>query len=270
MKPLLLAILVSLATTLNAQNPKTSLLFKKGARLEYKSYFPKPGSFSRKNLMEVTRLIYTVQDVRDSNNIKYSYITKKGINPNDEQLTYEKKYVITSDGKSISVPIDFYGIDTVFFSNVYPLVKKDKGISQSSVFDGACTYNFPTDFKQDKFQVTGNSVKLINKVRDYETTFSGPDGIHSGTPQTSARIIENTRELDMTVKKYDTKGEQSMDTEAGTYECNKIIITTELSLRRGIEFTTTHYYNAEVGLVKLEAQQSKSAISYMELVRVKK
>jgi hypothetical protein len=269
MKPLIIVIFLSLGITLNAQN-NTSILFKKGAELEYKSYDLKTGTFSKNKYFEITRLIYTVQDVRDSNNIKYSYITKKGINPNDEKLTYEKKYVITSDGKNISIPIDFYGIDTIYFSNRYPTVTRDKGIASSNVFVGKCIYNFPTNFTKDKFDVIGTSVTLNNKIRDYETPSSGPGGIQGPIGETTTRIVEHNREMDMTIKKFDTKGVENMSTTGGTYECNTIAIVTDLGLRKGLALNTTLYYNTEVGLVKSETQVSKYMVGYTELVRVKK
>ncbi|MBV4357180.1 TapB family protein [Pinibacter aurantiacus] len=266
MKTLITVIILSLGITLNAQDNSKSILFKKGAELEYRTYDLKPGALSKKDFFEITRLIFKVLDVRDSNNIKYSYISKKGINPNNAKQTYEKKYVITCDGNKISIPLDFYTPDTVYFSNVYPTVTKDKGIQFSVNYIGASFYKFPTDFKKNKFLIEGDAVTVSNTVRDFETAFT-----QDGTPKTTARIIEFNRDANLIIKKCETKGEENITTERGDYESSKIVIAAELEVsKRRLPTTWTLFYNPEVGLVKFEAEQSKRMLSYTELVRVKK
>jgi len=274
MKLFLFLSFLFLRIIINAQSCDSSILFKKGAELEYKTYAPKGGLFSKGNFFEITKLTFTVQDVKDSNNVKYSFITKRGINPNDDKLSYEKKYILTCDGSKILIPIDFYSADTIYFSNVYPKVSKDKGIYSATIYKGTCIYNFPTDFEKNKFGITGTNITMNMKIRDYEMAFTqqnGSNGIQKGGPENTGRIVENTFSLDMTVKKYETKGKENISTPAGTYECKKIILTTESEMfGRGINTVSTLYYNTEVGFIKSETIQSKNKSGYTELVRVKK
>ncbi len=105
MRYFFILLLSLLAITATAQDCDKSPLFKKGAMLEYKTFSPKAGPFTGGKFFEITRQTFVVDDVKDSNNIKYSYITKTGVNPVNEQLRYEKKYIITCDGNKISIPL---------------------------------------------------------------------------------------------------------------------------------------------------------------------
>ena len=273
MKTLFIWNFLSLSIALNAQDCNTSLLFKKGAELEYKTYAPKGGLFSKGDFFEITKLTFTVQDVKDSNNIKYSFITKTGVNPNDAKLKYEKNYVITCDGSKILIPLDFYGADTVYFSNMYSKVTKDKGIYSSTIYKGKCIYNFPIDFEKSRFETTGSKIVMNMKIRDYEmglTQQNGARGIQNTGLENTGRIVENTYSIDMNIKKHETKGKEKISTASGTYECYKIILTTDSEMfGREINTNSILYYNTEVGFVKSETQQSKSKSGYTELVRVK-
>lgn len=259
---------------INAQDCNTSVLFKKGTELEYKTYAPKGGLFSKGDFFEITKLIFIVQDVKDSNNVKYSFITKMGINPNDDKLKYQKNYIIPCDGNKIQIPIDFYGVDTIYFSNVYSKVTKDKGIYSSAVYKGKCIYNFPTDFDKNKFETSGNQVTMNMKIRDYEMAFTqqnGSRGIQNAGPENTGRIVENTLSMDMTIKKNETKGKEKISTSSGVYDCYKIVITTDAEvLGRGLNTNTILYYDTEVGFVKSESQQSKNKSGYTEIVRIKR
>jgi len=179
--------------TPNAQDCTTSLLFKKGAELEYKTYAPKGGLFSKGAFFEITKLTFIVQNVKDSNNIKYSFITKIGVNPNDDKLICEKNYVITCDGSKILIPIDFYGVDTVYFSNIYPKVTRDKGIYSSTNYKGKCIYSFPTDFEKNKFEIIGSQIVMDIKIRDYEmgrTQQNGSRGIKTLDLKSLAELLK--------------------------------------------------------------------------------
>lgn len=266
MKFLFSLFFLSLSIVLNAQDCNTSLLFKKGTEIEYKTYSPKGGLLSKDEFFEITKLIFIVEDVRDSIGAKYSFVTKIGINPNDEKIKYQKNYVIHCDGTKIKIPMDFYSVDTVYFSNVYPKTTREKGIYSSVTYKGSDAYVFPTDFEKYKFETTGNQISVNTKIRDYEMRFD-----QHGTPEKTARIVENTFPMDMNIKKKDYKGKEKISTPGGTFECYKIVIAAESEvLGRRLNTDMLLYYNAEVGLVKYEAQQSKFKSGYTELVSVKK
>lgn len=260
--------------SLSAQDCASSLLFTKGAELEYKTYAPKGGLFGGGDFFEITRLSFTVQDVKDSNNIKYSYISKKGVNPNDPELAYEKKYVISCDGSRVSLPADFYNTDSVFFSNIYPKVKKDKGIYSSTLVKGKCIYHYPVNFETGKFEVGGKEFTMDVKVRDYEmatTLQSGNGGIRPGGQEFSGRITENTYSMDVAIKKWEVKGKEEINTPAGRFTCYKILLTAENEIfGRGVGAGYVLYYSTEAGFVKSETQQAKNKTGYAELVRIKK
>ena len=259
---------------INGQDCATSLLFKKGAELEYKTFAPAGGLFSKGDFFEITRLTFAVLDVKDSNNVRYSFIIKTGVNPKDDKQRYQKNYVISCDGNKISIPFDFYTADTVYFSNVYPKVTRDKGIYSSTAYRGKCIYNFPVDFEKNKFEMTGSPVLMNMKVRDYEMGFTqqnGSGGIRSAGPENTGRIVENTYDIDISIKKSETKGKETVTVAGGTYECFKIVLTTDGEMfGRKINTNSVLFYNPEVGFVKSESQQAKSKSGYTELVRIKK
>jgi len=75
----------------------------------------------------------------------------------------------------------------------------------------------------------------------------------------------------MNIKKYETKEKEKTASASGTYECYKIVFTTDSEIfGRGINSNLILYYNTEVGFVRSETQRSKSKTGYMELIRVKK
>jgi hypothetical protein len=271
MKPLIILFLSVNSVFAFGQDCTTSLLFRKGTTLEYKTSAPKGGLFSRGGFFEMTRLMFIVNDVKDSNNISYSYVTKVGVNPNDEQSKYEKKYIIACDGINVSIPVDFYGIDTVYFSNMYPKVKKDKGIYSSTVVKGKSLYLFPVNFEKNKFEINGDRLTMNTKIRDYEMARMQVAGAPNTGMEFSGRITEDTYSMETSVKKYEVKGKEKITTPAGTFDCYKIVVSTDMeAFGRGINNNSIIYYHPEAGYVKSETQQAKIKGGYVELVSIKK
>jgi hypothetical protein len=239
--------------------------------MEYATYAPKGGLFARGDFFEITKLKFVVNEVKDSNNQKFSYITKTGTNPNDEAVKYTKQYVIVCDGKSISLPFDFYTVDTVFFSNMHPKASKDKGIYSSVVIKGKSLYKFPLDFSKEKFKVEGTNIMMDMRIRDYEMAKTVQPGKANTNMEFSGRIVEDPYEIDFTIEKFENKGVEKITTPAGTYDCQKLVLKTDMSMfGRGISAGAILYYNTEVGFVKSESQQAKAKVGYVELVSVKK
>jgi hypothetical protein len=262
---------ISLVTS--AQDCSTSLLFKKGSELEYKSYAPKAGIFGGNKFFEMTRLLFTVDDVKDSNHVTYSYITKKGVAANNEKDAYTKKYVLSCDGSIVTVPFDFYSSDTSYLCDIYPKVQ-NKGYYAATTYKGKSFYHFPVNFEKDKFELTGNKLTMDMTIRDYEsdnTNMIGGTEFGTKGPSASAKIAESKFSMDISIKKTETKGKEKITTPAGTYECYKLLLTMDASMfGRGVDMVSAMYYDPGVGFIKSETQQSKNKTGYTELVRVKK
>jgi hypothetical protein len=272
MKTAFAFLLSLLFISLQAQDCSTSLLFKKGAVLTYKNYIATGGMF-KLDYTEMTRLVYTVTEVKDSGNNHYSYITKTGINPKNESQRYEKNYVVMCTESQLFIPADFYITDTIYFSNRYP-DSKDKGFYATTSIKGNLKYQFPTDVEKGKFQLSSNQMITAIKSRDYDYTPETPGaGGRTMGGYRSGRIIENSLEIEVEIKKLDATGNETIKTDAGTYKCRKIQVDGEvknMKVNSGLSGSNSSmYYNPIVGLVRSESGYKKKIFSYMELAGVK-
>src|SRR5262245_57491984 len=118
MKILLLLILTALCMHTHAQNCTNNALMKKGTQLEYEFWGPKPTAFNVKDA-KLSKIIFEVQQVTDSNGSSYSTILKKGIGANNKKDTYQRTIVLECDSKNIRFPFDFYTVDTFFTSDYF-------------------------------------------------------------------------------------------------------------------------------------------------------
>jgi hypothetical protein len=270
MKSILFYFLSFISITAEAQDCSISLLFKKGTELEYKTYAPKAGLMTRDKFFEMTRLIFTVDAVKDSNNFTYSYITKKGIAANNEKDTYTKKYILVCDGSKITIPFDFYSADTNYLCDIYPKVL-NKGYYSANVYKGKSMYNFPINFEKDKFELTGNKLTMDMTIRDYAVDYQiGGKDFDTRGPSSSARMEENKLSMDISIKKTETKGKEKINTKGGSFEPYKLLLTMDAAmLGRGVDMVFVLYYDPAIGFIKSETQQSRNKAGYTELVRVK-
>lgn len=255
---------------LNAQDCNSSLLFKKGTVLTYKNFQATGGMF-KLDYTEITRLVYTVTEVKDSGSSHYSYITKTGINTQNESQRYERKYVIVCDGTSIAIPADFYIMDTVYFSNRYP-DNKDKGYYSVSNLKGDLKYQFPVDTEKGKLSTSSNKLTTAMKMRDYDFTpeFQGAGGRTMGGYR-SGRIVENNFDMETVLEKFEIVGTETIKTAAGSYACKKISVSgkTNLPVASGAGGSAYFYYSPTVGMVRTEAGYKKKIFTYMELSEAK-
>jgi hypothetical protein len=268
-----------------AQNCDTSLLFKKGAQLEYRTYLPKTGLFSSKpDVFEVTRLTFIVDEVKDSNNMVYSYITKKGVAASGDRDGYEKKYVISCNDGRISVPVDFYSTDTIYLSDIYPNLRKKKFYSatnnQETVY-----YIFPVNPDKNKFELSAKKLTSDIVIRDFgwEQRDSRGNVVFSGGHwELSAQITETKYSLASVLENPLAEGKTKIRVPPGSFDCDKYQMKIKSTFiyparyrnngpgpdlnGKTIESTGVFYFNPKIGLVKTENSQG----GYTELIRIKK
>lgn len=266
MKTAFIVLFTLISLSIFAQDCNTSLLFKKGAELSYKTY-QGLGGFLKLEYTETTQLTFSVRDVKDSNNIKYSYITKTGTNPKSPNQKYEKNYILTCDGNKISIPAGFYIVDTVYMSNVFT-GSKDKGFFSTSTFNETYQYTFPLNFDKTSLEPPFAKSNVVAKMRSYDRT---PEGVSGGN--FTGHISESTITVEATIEKYEADGTEMITVPAGNYKCNKIVTTLETTssmVKRTTNSTSNIYYSQEAGIVKTEERYGKKVMSYTELNMVKK
>jgi len=234
------------------------ILFTKGAELEYKTTSVRPTGAFKLELYEVTRIILTVTDVKDSNNITYSYITKKGKGIEDpESDNYEKNYVVTREAGTVSIPHDLFFIDTSYLKDKYPKYKKAKGYQAIAKTSGKCTLLM--NFEKGIFKYTPEVFKVDFVVRDHTSNPSVPDFSES-----KYSIIYSTKQMKV-------EGKTEVKTEAGSFECYKMIIPGKAEMvGLKLEFASVFYFHPQFGFIKTEQTDGKSLSGSIELVRLKK
>lgn len=250
----------------------TEILFTKGAELEYRTYTSKPKGF-KLELYETTNITLIVTDVKDSNNITYSYITKKGSGiTNPEKDHYETKFVIArSSAGEITLPVNLYMIDTSYLSDKYSNKKKIKGYyAVAKPKETSDVHIFSVDLEKGKFSYSPKTITINFVVRDFmrSGTFTpGPKGGYD----LSTTIEETKYSVTSTTNWYKIEGKTKVTTSAGSFDCYKITSNTESMVGKlRIESTSTVYYHPEIGYIKTEQADAKVQTGYIELVRVKK
>lgn len=280
--------------TLIAQSCDTSLLFKKGTELEYRSYLPKTKLFSKKSdLFEITRMTFFIDDVKDSNSTVYSYVTKKGIAANNENDKYEKKYVITCKDGRISVPADFYSIDTIYLRDIYPKLYRDPQVRKRKFYMATTnkeqvSYFFPLNANKDKFEFSTDKMTMDVVRRDFgweqrdsqgRLVFPGQSGGHY---ELSNSIDETKYALNVELQDPRIEGNEMIRVPGGSFNASKISLKMRIKISypkdyrhdspeprldgKAIEAIHIFYFDPRVGLVKTENPQG----GYTELVKIKK
>lgn len=277
-----------------AQRCDTSLLFKKGAEFEYRSYLPKTKLLSKKSdHFEITRITYFIDDVKDSNSTVYSYVTKKGVAANNENNYYEKKYVISCKDGRVAVPADFYSIDTIYLIDIYPKLDRDRSIRKNKFYMGTTnkeqvTYFFPLSANKNKFEASSGKLNTDVIKRDFgwerrdnqgRLVFPGQPGGHY---QLSNSIDETKYSLSAELADLRIEGNETIKVSAGSFNSGKIFLKMKIKLSypknfrhnspepnldgKTVETIQIFYFDPQVGLVKAESPQG----GYTELVRTKK
>ena len=284
MKVIVLGASLSFICTCILAQTGTELLFTKGAELEYKTFTSRPKGF-KLELYETTRITLIVTDVIDTNNITYSYITKKGTGiSNPEKDHYEKKLVLTRTSDNvIKLPVNLYTIDTSYLSDKYHEKKKMKGLHAVASLKGNDTYTFSVDLEKGKFNYSPQTIVTDLVVRDFvmqtknnpnydiRDVAAGKQGYTTSPFNTSTDLVETKYSITSTAKEYKVAGKTKITTPAGSFDCYKIVTRTELKIeKRTIEPITVIYYHPEIGFIKWEQEDSNVKTGYLELVRVKR
>jgi hypothetical protein len=116
--------IVSLAQTSDPQ-PLATTFFTKGQEWEYANFEPKLGMFGKRDgYFEITRFVYKVTGVTDSNGVAISNITKTGTAANDD-FSWQRNFTVRADHAILSLPVDYYLMDTI-----YTAMHTGNGISQ--------------------------------------------------------------------------------------------------------------------------------------------
>jgi len=257
-----------------------TILFTKGAELEYQTFSSRPKGFGKLELYEITRIILTVTDVKDSNGVKYAYITKTGkAIERPEQNRYEKKYVVKQENNKLKIPKDLFSVDTVFLSDRYPELKKGSG------------YHAVTKMKDNNYMVldldstasgifsyssASEEIEVISRefvVEGQQSKRQPGDQIYYG-----GTLRTNDYTIHISSIEVKNEGKTSFRVRAGSFKCYKISTTSKMKIKgAGLlaslmkpETTAVVYYSPEVGILKTEDTNGKNQTSYMEVVRVKK
>ena len=284
MKTLLFVLSFSFICTAMQAQTGTEILFTKGAELEYKTYSSRPKGF-KFELYETTRITLIVSDVIDSNNVTYSYITKKGTGiSNPEKDHYEKKLVLTRTSDNvITLPVNLYTIDTSYLADKYHDKKKMKGIHAVASPKGNDTYTLSVDLEKGKFNYSPQTIVTDLVVRDFvmqtknnpnydiRDVAAGKQGYTTSPFNTSTDLVENRYSMTSTAKEYKVGGKTKITTPAGSFDCYKIATRTEVKIeKRTIEPSSVIYYHPEIGFIKWAQEDENIKTGGLELVRLKR
>jgi hypothetical protein len=154
---------------------------------------------------EATRITFIVTDVKDSNNTKWSYITKKGTGISDPPKDhYEKKVIISRENGKITMPVAFYFIDTSYLADKFPPGnKKSKGANVITKAEGNSV-------------ISGNLEKgeYLSSPKTFTTSFKIRD--LSMDPNSPSVVTETGYSMTSTTKEYKVIGKATITTPAGT------------------------------------------------------
>ncbi len=266
----MLTLLLTLsACAATAQHCDNSLLFKPGVVLTFKTYQTYMTS-PKVKYHETTRLIVKVEAVKDSNSKRYSYITKTGVNPQNESLRYEKKYIIACDGQSFTIPIDLYFAEQVYFSNHYennsPAALSDTGLYASYTFNNTVALRFPVSSSSLPVQLKGDRLDGQLYRRYYEETQKA--GEVGG--EITDRKITSTAAASFVYSDLRLGNRLSYEVPAGSFNCQLMSLAQTIELgKASFKQEQKVYYNHRLGIVRSEHYVNTTLYTmFTELVSV--
>jgi hypothetical protein len=251
----LLCLLCSIPYGIMAQDCR-HILMKKGAQLEYSMYMPKSNldmSLSSANV-KISRILFDVDQVRDSAGSTYSTIIKRGFSVADEKNHYERRMVLQCDGTNLHFPYDLYTSDTLYTRDIFPKERRDNhGYAFAfTPLEDAVTYIVPL------------VMDGINKL---------PEGKKQLEQKVKERVWTESRGLvkvevtnNITIKNIRMDNNETVKTEAGSFVCFKIYVDSDQVIgKRTTPIKYWMFFNPTVGLVKMEGPGG-----ILELVSFKK
>jgi hypothetical protein len=261
-----------------AQVP-TPVFFIKGAELEYKTMSSRPVSLRELELYEVTRITLVVTDVKDSNGVKYAYVTKTGKGIKNPLHFYQKNYVLILENNKMKIPKDLVSVDTVYLSDRYPELKKGEGYYSTVEFNNTdYAVSDLTNISTGTFQFSNGAEEI--KVKSREFIVEGQGYKRQAGDQIYFGGILRPMDYTMTVSTKEVKntGKTKLKTKAGSFDCYKLEIEAKVKIKgAGLiasllnrEVNTVVYYDPAIGIIKSEDNSGKSQTGWVELVRIKR
>jgi hypothetical protein len=232
-----------------AQDCMHHALMQKGTQLEYKEYVKQP-----KVNIPVARLLFEVNQVKDSAGSTWSTITKRVFSNHDPKYHYERKIVLQCDGKNLLLPIDFYITDTIYKKDVAPHLRLDNYdyVFAYTPLEDAITYIVPLVIDCIVSLPEGKkNIRHLVKA-DFRDLICG-----KAKPYNGDSVIINSIKLE---------SREMVTTPAGTFASYKFCMDVDQS--RGFGFSNEKYrlyFNREAGMVKMEY-----LFRYVELIGTKK
>jgi hypothetical protein len=249
--------IASLAQTTTPQALPPTTFFTKGQEWEYANFLPKMGLFGkRKGYFEITRFVYKVTGVTDSNGVACSTIIKTGTAANDN-YSWHRNFIVHSSQAVLSVPVDYYLMDTVFLCDIYGNWPKPSVYSDLHVTGDSLQYPLDVDTSS---QLKSSSYVMDANIYDPQRAEGMSSVGFKGTPRTT-----HYKGLSATITRR-FMGTTRITTQAGTFDCYHIHVEVDMEAGPMRKTILEEYYNPAVGVVKTEDVHG----SYMELVRVKK
>lgn len=281
MNKIILSSVILFCCTLVKSQTTFPLLVTKGAELEYQTFSSRPkGLLGKLEQYEVTRIILTVTDVKDSNGVRYAYITKKGkAIERPEQNCYERKYLVLLKDNKLKIPKDLFSIDTVYLSDRYPELNKGKGYH--AVMEMKEPGYITSDLDSSAmgiFKYSSESDQIAVKSREF--IVEGPQYRRQPGDEIYYGGILRTTDYTMHVSSIEIKNEgmTSFRVRAGNFKCYRLIVNSKVkvkgagiiaSLMKG-DVSSVVYYAPEIGIIKSEETNGKNQTGYIELIRVKR
>lgn len=226
-----------IAGFLTAQDCRDHLLMQQGAQLTYNVYWPKGDTAFR----TVSRLVFDVEQVKDSAGGTWSSITKRGLSNYDEIRHYERKFILQCDAKNLHIPFDFYSNDTFYLQDFYPDKAewyKNGYLVAYTLLDDAITYIIPL------------VLDGIDNLPDGKKRFKQKEVIGNRPGTVCFRMPD---EHQFTVRTIKRVGREMISTPAGAFACHKFCMDVDDEYMRSVTLTKYWlYFNDRAGLVKFE------------------
>ena len=234
---------------LMAQDCTSHTLMQKGVQLEYMQYW---GQRDTSAFKPVARLVFEVEQVKDSAGSTWSTITKTGFSPSDKNRHYQSKILLQCDGKHMLFPYDFLSPDTLYTRDVAVELKDLK----KDTFGYAWAY---TPLTNAITYIVPLVMDTITELPEGEKRFTKrwKRGYWHKIPNTGGWDIK----LEVKIKGIYLEDKEWITTPAGTFFCYKFRLVQE-SYSVPIAYL---YFNPGLGMVKYDQFNA-----YIELISIRK
>ncbi|OQP39756.1 hypothetical protein A4H97_16150 [Niastella yeongjuensis] len=251
MKQILLLLYGLFSGFLMAQDCRDHVLMQKGVQLTYNVYWPKGDNFFR----PVSRLVYEVNQVKDSAGSTFSFITKRGFSIVDSNNHFERKVVLKCGGQHLNIPFDFYSNDTFYLQDLIPEAKgyKNDYFVAYTLLEEAITYIVPLVMDGIDELPGGKKQFRQSEMQGYKPYF-----VCEWHPY---------HEYSYTIKVIKREGRKMVTTPAGAFACVKFCMELDEKWKGDTSpLKCWLYFNEDAGLVKFENDHHPA---HVELVSIR-